>query len=166
MNSILNIRATLLVSLFILMSITAQSQDIRFIILEYSTAVKPVNASVKVTIKPNTNNTYNLKVESVSLQQVDPAKSIDKEITITERQFNYIVNAIQGIKQTEIIGGPHPSLLDGEACSISYGSLGTAVSFHVNTPKYDSDKRKLNGFLRAYELILRTAELDPNKILG
>ncbi|WP_299700971.1 hypothetical protein [uncultured Pontibacter sp.] len=148
------------------MSLTAQSQDIKFINLVYSTAAKPVNAEVKVIIHPNSDNTYRLKVESVSLRQIDPAKSIDKEIIITAGQFSELVNAIQGIKQAEIIGGPHPTVLDGEACSIIFGTLGSSISYQVNTPNHDTDRRKLNDFLKAYELILSTAKLDPKLILG
>lgn len=165
MNSRLKVKATLLIVFFTVISLTAQSQDIEFISLVYSTAVKPVNATVEVTIHPNSDKTYNVKVESVSLQKIGPAKSIE-EITITAEQFTKLVDAIQNIRQGEIIGGPHPAMLDGEACSITFGALGTSVTYQVNTPNCDTDRRKLNNFLEAYKLILTIANLDPNLILG
>lgn len=166
MNKYLKIKAALFVVYFTVLSLTAQGQDINFISLVYSTAVKPVNATVKVTIHPNSDKTYKLKVESVSLQKVDPAKSINKEIIITAGQFTKLVEALQKIKQEEIISGPHPVMLDGEACSISFGTHGTSISYQVNTPNYDTDRRKVSDFLKAYKLILTTANLDPNLILG
>ncbi|MEJ8804166.1 hypothetical protein [Pontibacter sp. H249] len=166
MNSLLKVKAALFIVFCTVIPLTAQSQDIKFINLMYSTAVKPVNATVKVTIYPNSDDSYKLKVESVSLQKVDPSKSIDKEIIITAEQFSKLVDAIQSINQVEIIGGPHPKLLDGEACSISYGTVGSSISYQVNTPNHDTEKRRLSNFLKAYQLILRTAKLDPSSILG
>lgn len=165
-NRRIKLKNAFLIVVFTLISLTVQSQGIEFISLVYSTAVKPVNATVKVTIHLNLQNTYKLKVESVSFGKIDPSKSIDKEIIITAEQFIKLVKAVQNIQPTEIIQGTKLSLLDGDACSITYGTLDSSISYQVNTPNYDTDRRKLNNFLNAFELILRAANLDPKLILG
>ncbi|MBC5993775.1 hypothetical protein [Pontibacter cellulosilyticus] len=167
-------KALLLVMFILAVSFTASAQKIEFVTLEYSTAVRAENAHVKVRIHPKMNSSYRLLVESVNLSETidpvtkklkSPGKNVDKDTTITEAQFIAIVNALQQIKQTDVSGGPHPSLLDGSSCYISYGARGTSVTFHANTPDYETDKRNLTGFLNAYKLILKTAELDPKAIL-
>lgn len=168
--SLFSIKATLsVVFVSIMFLTTASSQDINYISLEYSTAVRPDNAHVKVYISKDIGSTYSLRVESSSLWlKINPVslkpevKPTEKKITITEGQFQAIVNSLQKIKQADIIDGPHPSLLDGAICSISYGATD---KYYVNTPNYETDIRNLNDFLHAYNLILRTAELDPEKIL-
>jgi hypothetical protein len=156
-----------------LLSLTAAfSQEVRIIELEYSTAVRPDNARVKVHISRDTHTSYSVRVESVSTWlEINPnslkpeTKPTEKRIAITEGQFQALVTSLQKIRPTDIIGGPHPSLLDGASCSIYYGANGTGITYHVNTPDYETDERNLNKFLDAYKLILRTAELDPEKIL-
>ncbi|WP_439882766.1 hypothetical protein ACSX1A_06255 [Pontibacter sp. MBLB2868] len=168
------VKAALSVVLFSIISFTAAlGQEVTFVKLEYITAVRPDNAHVKVDIFQDIDNSYRLKVEALSLwlkikpQSLKPeVKPTTVEISITEEQFQKIVNSLQRIKQEDIIGGPHPSILDGSTCSISYGSLGTAVSFQVNTPGYDTYRRELSDFLEAFKLILTTANLDPKQILG
>lgn len=171
--SLFSIKAALsVVFVSIVFLTTAYSQDIHYISLEYSTAVRPDNAHVKIYISRDMGSTYSLRVESISLWlKINPVslkpevKPTEKKITITEGQFQAIVNSLQKIKQADITDGPHPSLLDGAICSISYGAYGATVRYSVNTPNYKTDKRNLNNFLHAYNLILRTAELDPEKIL-
>lgn len=150
----------------------AFSQGIVFISLDYSSAVRMDNAQVKVHISCNADSTYSVRVERVSLfPKIDQAslkpdfKPAEKKITITGGQFQAIVNSLQRIKNSDIIGGPHPLLLDGSSCSISYGAHGASIRYYVKTPEHETDKRNLNDFLRTYRLILKTAELDP-KILG
>ena len=173
MTSQFSMKALLLTIFVSFISLTsAFSQEVRFIELEYSTAVRTDNAHVKVYISRDTHDTYSLRVESLSLRsEINPnslkpeAKPTVKKIAITGGQFQALVISLQKIKQADIIGGPHPSLLDGASCSISYGANGTGVTYHVNTPVYETDKRNLHNFLDAYKLILQIAELDPEKII-
>ena len=140
--------------------------------LEYNTAARMENAHVKVHISRDTHDTYSLRVEALSLGlKIDPitlkpeAKPTEKKIAITEGQFQALVTSVKKIKQADVSSGPHPSLLDGASCSISYGAMGTGVTYYVNTPAYETDKRNLKNFLDAYKLILKTAGLDPEKII-
>ncbi|WP_162055342.1 hypothetical protein [Pontibacter pamirensis] len=168
-----NVKAALSTVFISIISLTtAFSQEVKFIELEYSTAVRPDNAHVKVYISQGTGSSYSLKVESSSLwlklnpESLKPeVKPKEKEITITEEQFQKIINSVQSIKQADLIGGPHPSLLDGSSCSVSFGTLGSSISYQVNTPTYETDKRKLSDYMKAYKLILETAKLDPDSIL-
>lgn len=161
-----NITTVLYIIIFALQSLTARSQEISFINLEYSTAVKPINTNVNISIHHNQDNTYKLKVKSISLQKEESGKSIDRELIITETKYNELVKAIQKIKQSEIINGKYTSALDGASCTISYGTIGSSISFQVSNPIQNTNKRKLTDFLKAYKLILKTANLEPNTILG
>ncbi|MFD2245595.1 hypothetical protein [Pontibacter ruber] len=86
-------KAFLLITFPFLISFTAFSQEMKCMCLEYSTAIRPDNAYVKVSISSDTDSTYSLKVEAVSIRlKIEPeslkikapAKSTDKEITITK----------------------------------------------------------------------------------
>jgi hypothetical protein len=166
MKTRFDITAALLIVFLALQISTAKGQGLSFISLSYSTAVKPINASVLVSIHSEPGEIYKLEVKSVSLKKVEPGKSIDRELVITAAQYNELVRAVLNIKQSDIINGPYSAALDGEECSISYGTLGSSISFQVSNPTLNTDKRKLNDFLKAYELILRTANLNPRLILG
>ncbi|SIT88551.1 hypothetical protein [Pontibacter indicus] len=147
-------------------------QEVRFINLEYSSAARLDNARVKVHISRDPDNAYSVRVESLSLRSaINPStlkpenKPKEQKITITEEQFRNLVTSLDRIKPIDIINGPHPIFLDGSSCYISYGANGTGVTYYVKTPNHDTGKRNLNDFLDAYKLILRTADLDPEKIL-
>lgn len=166
MKKQLNISTALYIMFFALQSLTTQSQEINFINLGYSSAIKPINTTVNISIHHTPDNTYKLKVKSLSLQKEESGKSIDRELIITKSQYNELVKAVQKIKQSEIITGLYTSVLDGEACTISYGTMGSSISFQVSNPTHNTDKRKLTAFLKAYKLILRIANLESNIILG
>lgn len=161
-----NLTNALYIMLITLLSVNARSQEINFINLVYSSAIKPINTTVNISIHHTPNNTYKLKVKSLSLQKEESGKSIDRELIITKSKYNELVKAVQKIKQSEIITGLYTSVLDGEACTISYGTMGSSISFQVSNPTHNTDKRKLTAFLKAYKLILRIANLESNIILG
>lgn len=105
--------AALYIMFFALLSVTARSQEINFIDLGYSSAVKPINTTVNISIHHTPDNAYKLKVKSISLQKEEYGKSIDRELIITKSQYNELVKAVQKIKQSEIITGLSTSVMDG-----------------------------------------------------
>lgn len=167
--------AFLLAALLAFAPVTAFCQDFKFISLEYSNVVNPNNAIVKVRMYRMLDGAYSVRVESKSFfQKIDPVthklkaptEPIVEERTITESQFQAVVQAVLKIRSTDILHGPHPYVLDGSTCSISYGASGAAVTYTANTPDYATDERRLRDFLDAFELILKTAALAPENFFG
>lgn len=164
MNSRL-IFSSALVALLTLMCHAGFSQ-IRYIKLTYLSSVSTQNNAVKVTIHEtgDTGENYKVVVAANSWKR-EPASKPQGEITISKEEFRKLAAAVQEIQPEDVIAGPEPANLDGSSCSVSYGNFKSSVTYSVSTPDLDTSKRKLDGFLKAFELILQAGRLEPRGII-
>jgi hypothetical protein len=157
------LKAFLLLSLLCSTGYTAISQNIQSIQLKIGTSMPLEGTSYNIGIFRGIDG-IKLKVESLELNLGKPKEPIVKEMSITVEQFDAIVNSMMNINQADIVRGPHPNFLHSVPISISAGKLGNFVSYHVASPYYHSKERNLSDFLTCYELILKTAMLDSERL--
>lgn len=163
MKMLIMLKAFLFLSMLCSTSYTALSQDIQSINLKIGTSMPLEGTSYNIGIFRGMDS-IKLKVESVELNFGKPKEPVVKEMSITVEQFDAIVNSMMNIKSVDVVGGPHPNFLHSVPVSISVGKMGNFVSYHVASPYYHSKERSLNDFLACYELILKTAMLDSEKL--
>jgi hypothetical protein len=144
----------------------ALSQDIQSINLKIGTSMPLEGTSYNIGIFRGIDRigSIKLKVESLELNLGKPKEPIVKEMSITVEQFDAIVNSIMNIKQADIVGGPHPNFLHSVPVSISAGKMGNFISYNVASPYYHSKERNLTDFLTCYELIMKAAMLDSERL--
>lgn len=90
---------------------------------------------------------------------------IDSTFELKKTEFDKIVIAVKKISCSDIANGLDFTGFDGTTCEISYGGISTEISYKVWSPDYDTEKRNLEDYIVACNLILMTVKLDPKEIL-
>jgi hypothetical protein len=112
--------------------------------------------SAEVSVKSNPLDSTSTKWKSTK---------INESYSISETEFNEIVDAVQRISCDQIKSNLGYFGNDGTICKITFGNYFSEISYKIWTPNHETKERDLQNFLTACEVVLETGNLNPIKIL-
>lgn len=148
-------------------SIQNNSTDFREVKFTFQHSLRIPFKKVEISITQGADNAQvSLKCDPMIYDGENwKSNPLDTTYRISKSDYNRITNTIESIKFSEMMNHFNTMGTDGTMCILEYGSWQNSIKLSVWTPDADTKNRKLEEFLKACELVLQSAQLDPKVIL-
>ena len=167
----LKVTVLMLISLLIAEFAEAQyhNDSMSLIRFHYISAMRiPYNEVEVSLIRFYNHKLYKYKVIVESSHLYDDGRYVysyvDTSYFISVEEFQNIFKLINDIKPSDIYSTA-TNTDDGSSCEICFGNYENNISYHIRNPGIETQKRKLDDFIKTCHAILKLAKLDPEEIL-
>lgn len=133
---------------------------------EFHHSKRYVNATLKINIENNPNDSCRVHLQTFPLVDDDKwnKSKMDRNFTLSQATFDSLVVSVMKINQIQldkaIVFGK-----DGTTCKIEFGNLENKVAYQFWTPHYNEQQRGLQLFIQIASKILKSAKLNPEEFL-
>lgn len=149
-----------------ILAFAQNKNNITIINYEFHHSKRFVNATLKINIENDLNDSCRVHLQTFPLVDDDKwnKSKMDRKFTLSQATFDSLVVSVFKLNQIQldkaIVYGE-----DGTTCKIEFGNLENKVAYQFWTPHYNEQQRGLQLFIQIASKILKSAKLNPDEYL-
>lgn len=141
-----------------------QQSQLDFVKFELKHALRLPNNMVSVQV---INREYDADVIVIAKPMNNDAKwkklEIFKRFTIKKEAFDELAESLIKLNDLDLNQAACQGK-DGSSCSIEYGKWGASRSWHIWSPDYNTERRKLRNYFQLCKKLIEIGKLNPKEV--